>query len=146
MKAFFGTLLKIYCKNHLRETTAQQLHPDYVTIATPNFSCSNGVSFTHSQRHPITQLLDLPQASPSAAPGLHQWFNINPHLHMLPVELQDLPFKFLLVWQILVCFKVFSIFRFIEIPYFSYDREQNNVKSKKKPWKTINDRKYLVRN
>lgn len=76
MIAFFGTLLKIHCKNHLRETTAQQLHPDYVTIATPNFSCSNGVSFTHSQHHPITQLLDLPQASPSAALGLHQWFTL----------------------------------------------------------------------
>lgn len=51
---------------------------------------------------------------------------INPHLHMLPVELQDLAFKLFLVWQILVCFKVFSIFRFIKIPYFSYDRKQNN--------------------
>lgn len=50
---------------------------------------------------------------------------------MLPVELQDLAFKFFLVWQILVCFKVFSIFQFIKISYFSYDRKQNSVRGRR---------------
>lgn len=72
--------------------------------------------------------VSLHQESPSAPQEYTLRVYINSHLRMLPVELQDLSFNFFLVWQIPVCFKMFSILWFIKIPYFGYCRNQNNIR------------------